>query len=77
MKVVKSVIGNTIVQNRGISLRISSVEFVVTLDTWRGIAPTVKEVRIGVMMTAGGLLDPVDPEPPVWDKGTLSTESMR
>lgn len=77
VQVVKSVIGNTIVQSRGILLRTSSVEFVVTPDTWRGIAPTVKEVRIGVMMTVGGLLDPVDPEPPVWDKGTLSIESTR
>lgn len=75
---VKSAIGNTIVRNRGILLRTSSVEFAVTPGTWRGIVPTVKEVRIGAMMTAGGvLLDSVDPEPLAWDREMLSTENTR
>lgn len=77
-QVVKSAIENTIAPSRGILLRTSSVEFVVTPGTWRGIALTVKEARIGVMMTAGGLLpDLVDPEPLAWDKEMLSTESTR
>lgn len=76
-QVVKSAIGNTIVRNRGILLRTSSVEFAVTPGTWRGIAPTVKEARIGAMMTAGVLLDSVDPEPLAWDREMLSTENTR
>lgn len=79
MQVVKSVIVNTTAPNKGISLQISSVEFVGMLGIWPGIVPTAREARIGAMMT----VDPVPQakeeglELQAWDREMLLTESTR